>query len=188
MLKITNFDKQKILGAATSVASGGMSNGIYLIFWKLLGMNPILAAVLALQLIGGLLAYSFDIVFAKESFNGTKIPYSDILYRLSYLGNSFFSEMIIRFVVALIIMSIVYFFVYKALLKTARRYNITFKYNEAFYAMGLSVALYFLFNHILLFDYVYNELDRSIEVDLTVVGTMLLCLIAYCIHISNEER
>jgi hypothetical protein len=188
-LKLSGIDKQKLMGAVTSMASGSLSNGLYLLLVNFTSLNPVFAAVLALQILGGIFAYSFDVVFAKEKFNGIEIPYSHLGYRTKYLLKSVFTEMVIRFIVAIIITSIVYFFIYKSFLKFAEENGFTFRYYKYVYAVLISMSLYFLFNHIILFDYVYMETDRPITVDMTVIGIMLICLIAYCFwHIQQKPE
>lgn len=188
-LQLTGFDYQKVMGAATSIISGSLSNGLYFGLLKFTSVSPVLAAVFALQIIGGLLAYSFDIVLAKKTFNGVDLPYSDVGARVSYLFKSVFTEMFIRFIIAVIIMSVVYYFAYKSWLKFVEEHKLTFKHYEFVYALMLSIALYFLFNHVILFDYVYMDTERPITVDMTVIGIMIVSLIAYCgWHLSQQTQ
>lgn len=181
MLRISHFDTQKMMGALTSIISGGLANGLNFIFVSGLGLNPVISAVLALQIIGGFISYSFDIMFAKKFFYFKEIPYSAVKYRFKFLSKSILSEMFIRFIIATIIMSIVYYFVYKTWMKYVEQKKLTFKYHEYVYAVLISCGLYFLFNHILLFDYVYQENERSIGIDITVIGIMLMTIISFSV-------
>lgn len=179
-VKLTAFDEQKILGALTSIASGGISNGLYFVLINVAKANPVMSAVFALQIFGGILAYTFDILFAKKTFYGQEVPYSQLRYRAGFLLSSVFTEMFIRFVIAVIIMSVVYYFAYKSWLKYAEENGLTFRYHEFVYALLMSISMYFLFNHVILFDYVYVETERPVTVDITMIGIMIISLLTYC--------
>jgi hypothetical protein len=187
-LHLTSFDQQKLRGALTSIVSGGSSNLLYFLLVNV-GFNPVGAAVLALHIIGGVFAYTLDIVFAKASFKGKIVPYTDLNFRLKYLLKSFFSEMILRFMISIIIMSITYYFAYQSWIKFAEENKWTFRWYKHVYAIIMGIALYFLFNHVILFDYVYMETMRPIEVDITMIGIMILCVIAYSAwHLSRKTE
>ncbi len=188
MLKLTQFDEEKIRGALTSVASGSLSNLIYFLLVNVGKTNPIFGAVVGLQILGSLISYSFDILFAKHKFNGNIVPYTYIPYRCKYLLKSFFSEMILRFVIAVIIMSITFYFSYKSWLDFAEKNKLQFKYDKYVYAILISVGLYFLFNHIILFDYVYRDIERSLEIDMIIIGIMIVTLILYCFSNINKSE
>lgn len=188
-LKLSLFDRQKIRGAGTSLCSGILANGSYWLLWKTVGLNPVLAAVLGTQVIGGFLSYMLDILFAKENFMGRPVPYSHLGERTQFLIQSLGTEMILRFIIATIIMTVVFTFAFQAVLKMVERHRLKFKYYEAVYGLLLAMGLYFLFNHALLFDYVYNESTRSIAIDITAIGIMVLCLIMLSIwYISQPLR
>jgi len=87
-----------------------------------------------------------------------------------------------------LIMSVMYYFTYKSWLKYAEENGLTFKYHEFVYAMLITIGLYFLFNHVILFDYVYMDTDRPLTVDITIIGIMIICIILYCIwHLQQPS-
>ncbi len=151
----------KMRGAITTVASGILS-GIFNSIGIRIGISELVSAIISLYVIGNLLAYAFDILFAKNTFLGkdgkeTFIPYTDYIFRLRWLMGSFFSPVFYRFLVTIIIDTIIAMSILLKILDIMERKNIHFWMRDSIVAALVAIFTFLLYNNVLRFDWAYND-------------------------------
>ena len=163
---INNYFKQeKNKGILTSLFSFSMANLLNIFLNTNLQMNIEKSTFLSLYLFGNIIAYSLDILFAKEKLfvNGKygKVPLNDYSTRTKFLFSSFFNKYFARYMILGIIDSIIGLILLKFIINTLNKYEILteFKYRDVLVAAFVVSFTYQLYLNHLRFDwaYEYNE-------------------------------
>lgn len=137
---------------------------------------------LAVYVIGNIVLYSFDMLFAKEAFviNGTLTPvsYMDFATRLQQLGISFFQKQFMRFLITVAIDTIVGLVLLKYAIEKLEALNILtqWKYRDYVVAVIVAAFTYILYLGTLRFQWAYQS-DTSPMLDILVMAWLSILLI-----------
>lgn len=192
------FTNEKIRGAMTSVFSGGVSGTLNVLGVTVLGLSAPLSAVLMLYLFGSVFGYTMDILFAKSNFcipqgyNGKKpyqghVSYIDFAARGMWLLRSFINKHFFRFVITVIIDTLIGLSLLHALTKYADDNNILtdFQYRNMFIAAAVSITTFFLFTNVLRFDWAYSDVESPL-MDVVVLMWVAIVILVYAVTYSER--
>lgn len=151
----------KMRGAITTMASGLLS-GVFNSIGIRIGIPELVSAILSLYVIGNVLAYAFDILFAKNTFLGKDgkekfIPYTNYIFRLQWLMKSLLSPVFFRFLVTIIIDTIIAMSILFKILDIMDQNNIHFWMRDSIIAAIVAIFTFMLYNNVLRFDWAYNN-------------------------------
>ena len=164
------FTEEKIRGLIASMCSGGIASGLN--FGGIaVGISPAVSTLLAIYILGNLLTYWFDILFAKRVFHISQgyagvapyegpLPYTAFGTRLVWLLRSMAGPQFFRFVISVIIDTLVGLAVMKTTIELLDQYQILVEYRtyrDFGVASFISLATFFLFVNVLRFDWAYND-------------------------------
>ena len=148
---------EKVLGGLTSAVSGSAAGGLMFLGVQM-GLSAPTSSAVFLYGVGNLLAYTLDVMFAQRSPGGKEVPYSAVAARFRYFLNSLVTPQFLRFIVTVIIDSLVGI----ALLKAAIKYMDTndiltgFKYRDAITSILIAFFTFVLYVNTLRFDWAYG--------------------------------
>lgn len=137
---------------------------------------------LAVYIIGNLVLYSFDMLFAKESFyiDGKLqiVPYTDVLTRLQLLGESFFHKQALRFIVTVSIDTIVGLVILKYVIDKLEELKLfpTWKYRNYIAAVLVAAFTYVLYLGTLRFKWAYQH-ESTPMMDILVIAWLSIILL-----------
>ena len=189
------FTGEKFRGAVTSILTGSLAGGLNLLGVSL-GMNPIVSASLFLYLVGNVLGYTFDILFAKQMFilPGESIekmvPYTAFGPRLTWLMYSFFSKKFYRFIITVLIDTLIGLAVLKAALDfvNRRKWLMNWNQRDAFLAICVAIFTYLIYNNILRFDWAYRDTEEPFMILVVLMWiSLVLMLSAVTYKPANDE-
>lgn len=165
---------------ASIVANGAFALGV------LAGLPPAAALVLGQQILGNLVAFILDIVLAKEKFHGRKIPYSELRERVTYMLKAFLKPTFFRFVLAVIIDTLVVYQLFTFGRRWLEERNIRFRFRDQLVAATSVLITYVLYNAILRFDWVYVDDDTPV-MNVVVIAWLALTIMMACIASGHHE-
>jgi len=159
------FKEEKSKGMITSAVSFSFANVLNIYLNTNLQIDIHKSTFLSLYLFGNILAYSLDIVFAKEKLfvnnKYGKVSLNDYSTRTKFLANSFFNKYFARYMILGIIDSIIGLILLKFLINLMNKYEllIDWKYRDVIIAAFVVTFTYKLYLNHLRFDwaYEYNE-------------------------------
>jgi hypothetical protein len=144
---------------------------------------------MSVYVVGNIILYSFDILFAKEKFNlatykGTSpfygvVPYTDIQTRLKWLGQSLYQKYIFRFLATVILDTIIGLSLLRFTIDKLDQFEIlkTWKYRNIIVATVVSAITYLLYLSTLRFKWAYEYKEQPIMNILVMVWLTLAILI-----------
>lgn len=190
------FSNEKIRGAITSVVSGGVSGGMNALGVSVLNLSAPMSALVMLYIFGSIFGYSVDIMFAKKHFTikrgyrGTKpysgpVPYTDIGTRALWLLASVIDKHFFRFVITVIIDTLIGIAILQALIKYAndKEFLMDFAFRDMFIAGAVSVFTFFLYNNVLRFDWAYNDQESPL-MNVLILMWVAIVLMIYAVFYS----
>lgn len=180
----------KMRGALTTVASGTLS-GVFNSIAIRIGVPELTSAIVSLYIIGNVLAYAFDILFAKNTFVAKDgkiktISYTDYIFRLQWLLRSFFTPVFYRFFVTIIIDTIIAMSILIKVLDTMDRKNIHFWMRDSIIAALVAIFTFILYNNVLRFDWAYNN-DTDPLMDMLVLMWCSLVLMIFSLTYKAKK-
>lgn len=180
----------KIRGGITTVASGTLA-GVFNVIGIRLGVPELVSAIVSLYIIGNLLAYMFDILFAKNTFikNGVsrEVDYSNYLFRFRWLLGSFFSPYFYRFFVTIIIDTIIAMSILIKLIDLMNKYDIHFWMRDTVTAALVALFTFILYNNVLRFDWAYNDNSDPL-MDMLVLMWCSLVLMIFSLTYKHQKK
>lgn len=144
---------------------------------------------LSIYIFGNIIIYSSDILFAKEKFNINeyngiknyygKIPYDDIRTRSQWLLESLYNKYFSRFLLTVIIDSIIGITLLKYSIKQADRLKLFVhcKYRNYIIVFIIAIFTYLLYLSTLRFNWAYNHEENDIMNMLVIIWISLAILI-----------
>ena len=144
---------------------------------------------MSVYVVGNIILYSFDILFAKEKFNlatykGTSpfygvVPYTDIQTRLKWLGKSLYQKYIFRFLATVILDTIIGLSLLRYTIDKLDQFDIltTWKYRNIIVATVVSAITYLLYLSTLRFKWAYEYKEQPMMNILVMVWLTLAILI-----------
>ena len=154
---------QWIRGIAASFVSTTIANTINAIILKKTQIKEDYMKFINLFVIGNILSYSFDIIFAKQIFNKEIVKYRDFGYRFTYLINSYMSRKFLKFVITVIIDVILIETIYNEVIKYLDKYEIKFVYRDSIIAGSISIGTFLLFINSLRFNWAYADEENILS-------------------------
>lgn len=179
----TFFSQEKNKGILTSAVSFSIANLLNVFFNKNLQIGIQKSTFISMYLIGNILAYSLDVVFAKEKLyinnRYGNISLNNYNARLNFLIKSFFSKYFIRFMILTIIDSIIGLTLLKFLIKLMDKYEILidWKYRDLLIAAVVVSFTYNLYLNQLRFDWAYEYKENYLLNILIYIWFTLIILI-----------
>jgi len=188
MESLTLFKNEQGRGIFGYIAAAIIVNYINIYLSKVTKLTLTQSTFISIYIIGNIIVYSSDILFAKESFyldnyNGVKdfvgkVPYTDISTRAKWLANSFYKKYFFRFLVTVVIDTIIGITLLKYTIKKLDDLNIltTWKYRNYIIATIVSAFTYFLYLSTLRFKWAY-QYDENILMNILVMVWVSLALL-----------
>lgn len=157
---------EKMRGAFMSLISGLLAGGLTFVGVKA-GMSASTSSAMFLYGVGSILAYSMDILFAKANFpnlagKSVALPYTNLLPRVQYLARSFLGPQFLRFIVTMILDTLIGIALLRAAIKFMNEKQILmdFKYRNTIASILIATITFVLFVNVLRFDWAYNETNN----------------------------
>lgn len=162
------FTTEKLRGALSSIFSGGIASGLNFAGIAL-GLSPGLSTLLAIYIIGNLLTYIFDIMFAKKTFKSRDggledVPYSAVEFRFRWLLHSILQKQFFRFIISVIIDTLLGIAVIYTTIEIMDENEFLNEGNARIYrdfavSSVVTLGTFFLFVNVIRFDWAYNDKD-----------------------------
>lgn len=179
------FTGEKGRGIVAGTAASLVANAAYAL-GVLAGLPPAAALVLGHQVIGNLMAFILDIILAKEKFHGRKVPYSDIRERALYMVKALLRPTFFRFVLAVIIDTLVVYQLFTFFRRWLDDRDIHFRFRDQLVAATSVIITYVLYNAILRFDWVYIDEDTPM-MNVVVIAWLALTIMMACISANHRD-
>lgn len=144
---------------------------------------------ISIYIVGNVIIYSSDILFAKEKFklkeyNGIvdyygKVPYTDLPTRAKWLGSSLIDKYFFRFLITVVIDTIIGITLLKYAIKEADRLKFLTKWKYRNYLLVFIIAIftYILYVSTLRFSWAYQHEENDIVNMLVVIWASLAVLV-----------
>jgi hypothetical protein len=195
---ITNYlSVEKRRGILTSVISGSIAMGLNYMGVVALGMNPLVSTAIFAQVLGSVLSYSFDILFAKTHFRiradqpTVIVPFSHLGVRTRWWLRSFKRPQFMRFIIVMIIETLTALAILAACIRTADRHEwAAKKYRDVrnfLLALVVGVVVFLMFGNMLRFDWAYSE-DGSLHLTASMLMWMSLSAMVFCLAGPGSGR
>ena len=187
------FSKEKNKGILTSLVSFSISNGLNIFLNTTLNMDIQKSTFLSMYLFGNILAYSLDIMFAKEKLfinkKYGKISLKDYNTRSKFLLYSFVNKYFARYMILGIIDSIIGLILLKFLIKLTDKYEILvdWEYRDVAIAAFVVTLTYQLYLNTLRFDWAYEYKENFLLNILIYIWFTLIILIVVRTDISMNK-
>lgn len=179
------FSEEKIRGAVTSVVSGLVANALNFYGSRGLGLSIEVSTLVFMHIVGNIIGYCADILFAKKRFKlrgsaEAPVPYRDIPARLAWLGRSFVGRQFYRYAVTVLIDTLVSLALLKWIIKVLdeRRILMDLPFRNVAVAAAVAVFTFFLYTNILRFDWAYAD-HNSPMLNVTVLMWVSIVLMLY---------
>lgn len=191
------FTQEKMRGLIASLVSGATASGLNF-GGMAIGLSPAVSSTLSVYIIGNLLTYWFDILFAKRVFNlpagsGGRtthyegpVAYTDIGARFVWLLRSMMGPQFFRYVISVIIDSLVALAIMKTIIEILDKHEVLVEY-RLYRNFGvssiISLATFFLFVNVLRFDWAYNDGKNSDDhvMNIVVLAWLALAMMLFAI-------
>lgn len=179
------FKGEQFKGLLTSLTSATIANILNYILSTSLKFSIQSSTFISLYIVGNILAYIFDILFAKEYFWNYKlnknvyIPFSAFALKSKWLLNSFIDKYFMKFFVTAIIDSIIGITLLKYTIKQLDNYKImtTYKYRNLIVAALIAGFTFVLYLNPLRFNWAYNNQENPVLNMLVIIWLTLSILI-----------
>lgn len=190
MESIALFKNEQGRGIFGYIAAAIIANYLNVYLSKVTNLTLTQSTFLSIYIIGNIIVYSSDILFAKESFylekyGGVKdyvgkVPYTDLSTRASWLVNSFYKKYFFRFLVTVVIDTIIGITLLKYTIKKLDDLHILpkWKYRNFIVATIVSAFTYFLYLSTLRFKWAYQYEENILMNILVMVWVSLALLIS----------
>ena len=197
------FTGEKLRGFVASMTSGATASGLNFAGMAL-GLSPAISSLLAVYVLGNLLTYWFDILFAKKVFtlpNGFRgypgpfegpVPYSAFGVRFAWMLRSMVGPQFFRYVISVVIDTLTGLAMLKTALDVLDAYDILtddrYKlYRDFGVSSIISFLTFFLFANVLRFDWAYTSRDDHV-MNIVVLAWLALSIMAFAIIMRPPER
>lgn len=166
-----------------------IANYLNILLAKYTNLNIEQSTFIAVYLVGNVIIYSSDILFAKENFNLSeyegiknyygKVPYTDILTRTKWLGASLVDKYFFRFLITVIIDTIIGITLLKYAVAEADRLKVlmNWKYRNYLIVFIIAIFTYILYVSTLRFNWAYQHEEDHIMNMLVLIWASLAILI-----------
>jgi hypothetical protein len=167
IFKISNIEYSR--GIMTSLLSSGFTQILIYLTSKTKIQNKDIILYIITFIVANILSYSFDILLAKENFNGDRVSLYDVKFRFNYLLEKMLSYQIVKFFIIIAIDIILVNSVFKRTRKFLDKKNIKFKNRDQILMFVLTTLSFLLYGNMLRFNWVYIE-KTSLTVDVLLMA------------------
>jgi len=155
IFKISNLEYSR--GVMTSLLSSGFTQILIYLTSKTKIQNKDLILYIITFVVANILSYSFDILLAKDNFNGVRVSLYDVKFRFNYLLEKMFSYQIVKFFIIIGIDLLLVNSVFKRAREFLDKKNIRFKNRDQILMFTLTTLSFLLYGNMLRFNWVYLE-------------------------------
>ena len=155
VFKISNLEYSR--GIMTSLLSSGFTQILIYFTSKTKIQNKDMILYVITFFVASILSYSFDILLAKDNFNGVRVSLYDIKFRFNYLLEKMFSYQIIKFFIIVAIDLLLVNSVFKRARDFLDKKKIKFKNRDQILMFVLTTLSFLLYGNMLRFNWVYLE-------------------------------
>lgn len=192
MSPASTFTGEKLRGALSSVVSGLAAGGLNWAGVAAMGLSPETSAACFLYAFGSIFGYTLDILFAKRDFRlpgSTAIvplPYTALRARAAWLARSFVRKQFFRYLVTVLIDTIVGIALLKAILDHLDRRGVWTAppkrraLRDALVSSLVAIFTFVLYVNILRFDWAYRDGDDPV-MNVVVLMWSTLVLVMYAL-------
>lgn len=155
VFKISNLEYSR--GVMTSLLSSGFTQILIYLTSKTKIQNKDLILYIITFIVANILSYSFDILLAKDNFNGVRVSLYDVKFRFNYLLKQMFSYQIVKFFMVVAIDLLLVNSIFKRTREFLDKKNIKFKNRDQILMFTLTTLSFLLYGNMLRFKWVYLE-------------------------------
>lgn len=155
VFKISNLEYSR--GIMTSLLSSGFTQILIYFTSKTKIQNKDMILYVITFFVASILSYSFDILLAKDNFNGVRVSLYDVKFRSNYLLEKMFSYQIIKFFIIVAIDLLLVNSVFKRARDFLDKKKIKFKNRDQILMFVLTTLSFLLYGNMLRFNWVYLE-------------------------------
>lgn len=155
VFKISNLEYSR--GVMTSLLSSGFTQILIYLTNKTKIQNKDMILYIITFIVANILSYSFDILLAKDNFNGVRVSLYDVKFRFNYLLQKMFSYQIVKFFIIVAIDLLLVNSVFKRIREYLDKKNIKFKNRDQILMFVLTTMSFLLYGNMLRFNWVYLE-------------------------------
>jgi hypothetical protein len=186
------FKGEQAKGIGTSIATGLISNGLVYFGTYVLGLSIETSAVVFGVIIGNIIGYIADILFAKEKFiiggESVILPITAYSERLIWLLHSLLSKSFFRYWIIVFIDIIMTITIVGYLVKYFDYHNL-FKHHlrNSAIVFGFTIASFLIYVNPLRFTWAYNESEDQVMNMLILMWFTISLLIFVSVKNQNME-
>lgn len=155
VFQISNIEYSR--GIMTSLLSSGFTQVLIYLTSKTKIQNKDMILYIITFIVANILSYSFDILLAKDNFNGVRVSLYDVKFRLNYLLEKMLSYQIVKFFIIVSIDLLIVNSVFKRTRDYLDKKNIIFKNRDQLLMFVLTTLSFLLYGNMLRFKWVYLE-------------------------------
>ena len=182
------FNSEQRRSAFGYLGSALIANLLNNVLSKYTALSVQQTSFISIYIVGNIILYSYDILVAKqnfflESYKGIKnyygaVAYSDVATRLKWLGQSFYQKYIFRFVITVILDTIIGLSLLKYTIQKLDDFDIlkTWKYRNIIVATAVSALTFFLYLSTLRFKWAY-EYKENILLNIIVMVWLSIAIL-----------
>ena len=167
IFKISNLEYSR--GVMTSLLSSGFTQILIYLTSKAKIQNKDLILYVITFVVANILSYSFDILLAKDNFNGVRVSLYDVKFRFNYLLEKMLSYQIVKFFMVVAIDLLLVNSVFKRTREFLDKKNIKFKNRDQILMFTLTTLSFLLYGNMLRFKWVYLE-KTNITLDVLLIA------------------
>lgn len=167
VFKLSNIEYTR--GIMTSLLSSGFTQILIYLTSKTRIQNKDMILYIITFLVANILSYSFDILLAKDNFNGVRISLYDMNFRFNYLLEKIMSFQIVKFFIIVSIDLIIVNSVFKRMRDFLDKKNIKFKNRDQILMFSLTTISFLLYGNMLRFKWVYVD-NTNLTLDILLIA------------------
>lgn len=184
--------EEKIRGALSSAATGVVTTTMNIFGVTVLGLSAPMSLLIMYYILGGIVAYILDVLFAKYKFHGVHIPYTHLGPRFMWMLSSLLDRFLLRFVVTIIIEALTAVAMLDTLIMVFDKYKVwdhgrAKTIRNLGLAVGVAAIIYILFGNVLRYDWAFNETEQPMF-NMVVMMWVALTILVYCRGSNTHEN
>lgn len=179
------LSEQSVRGTAASLVTGALGAALAVVGETHMGLGPVLSSFLFVGVLGNVLGYAADILFAKATFSTgggepRAVPYGALGTRAAWLAGSLGSRVFVRFLTLVGIDGIIVSTMLQALIDAADRLGARFTGRNALMGLGVSAFTFLMYVNSLRFHWAYSTRE-DVLMNALVMMWFTLCLMLFVV-------
>lgn len=180
------YQTEKGRGIISYVLAIAIANSLNVILTKYTTLTIEQSTFISMYLIGSIIVYSGDILIAKDSFylkeygKVVSVPHTELLTRGRWLLNSFADKYFLRFIITVIIDTLIGIALLRYAIKTANDLDILpkWKYRNHLIVFIIAIFTYILYLSTLRFDWAYVH-EEIMMINILMLAWASLAILVY---------